>query len=710
MNLNSSDNSPNKTAILWLVPIITFVVMGITLINARHVFMYGGDPMYAYLLNGLTLARGEADIGHTDNPGTTVQVFSAIIIRVIYFFSSSDNITDDVIGHPEKYLFIARLIQISLISLSLFWLGKKVYKWQNNSLPVALFLQNSALTGVMTITHSHSFAPEGLLIIGGIAMLALCMKILSDQQLQATLPKRYAILFGIICGFMIITKLPGAVYVFIPLFVLTGLRSKLIFAASFVGSAFLFVLPAINRIHFLFDFAVNVATHSGHYGAGEAEMLNTSEFIDNLKMHFSGDIVLTLVLLAAIITLGIGLIQYKTWFRSNSIWFRMLFGITITILANLFLATKHFGYHYLIPSQVLLALVVYILIRLYSTKITIPSLSTLHIRALIVVACVAVPAALCARYNSNSYFFDGFRQLSITGNKILFKVKKLPRIYVTEISGGAGPEPAFNFGYAYSGDSRFYYGEFIAKHYPGAFIYEASTGAYHNYGNAVTEEVIATTYPELWFYVYRDTALGGKQQRRFLALRDSLGPVVTFQHYYSEPTGLEHIYYMECDTARARKIFPVTREFVFDFEKVSTDTTFLSTDASVEMETTLKSATSKAFSGKHALYFEKENVFSGKFTLPVVAGAMYEITAWKYGDALSWIVATSGPNNEFYQAGAASTGRVNNGWKEIMLRVVVPNDFQFPNLNVYIYNGDRHGQEMWIDDLRVKEYQRKFAQ
>jgi hypothetical protein len=63
-----------------------------------------GDPDYGYLLNSLRILEGMAPT-HIDHPGTTLQVWGALVIRVIFFFHpTSLGLVDAVLSQPYSYL------------------------------------------------------------------------------------------------------------------------------------------------------------------------------------------------------------------------------------------------------------------------------------------------------------------------------------------------------------------------------------------------------------------------------------------------------------------------------------------------------------------------------------------------------------------------------------------------------------------------------
>lgn len=71
-----------------IVPLLLFIFMLFRL-EELHAFFQGWiDPVYVYLMNGLTFALGSNDIGHVDHPGTPLQLLIALIITIVGWFHS----------------------------------------------------------------------------------------------------------------------------------------------------------------------------------------------------------------------------------------------------------------------------------------------------------------------------------------------------------------------------------------------------------------------------------------------------------------------------------------------------------------------------------------------------------------------------------------------------------------------------------------------
>src|SRR5262245_51688104 len=69
-------------ALVLAVPPVLFALTVLALKEARGPFWYGknSDPDYAYLFNSLVVAQVRSP-GHIDHPGTTLQVFGALVLR-----------------------------------------------------------------------------------------------------------------------------------------------------------------------------------------------------------------------------------------------------------------------------------------------------------------------------------------------------------------------------------------------------------------------------------------------------------------------------------------------------------------------------------------------------------------------------------------------------------------------------------------------------
>jgi len=63
-----------ELGLLTIIPVIIFVLGFLFFKDIANFYMSWYDPVYAYLFNGTNLAQELFDIGHTDHPGTPLQI------------------------------------------------------------------------------------------------------------------------------------------------------------------------------------------------------------------------------------------------------------------------------------------------------------------------------------------------------------------------------------------------------------------------------------------------------------------------------------------------------------------------------------------------------------------------------------------------------------------------------------------------------------
>ena len=89
--------------------------------NRTH---FGNDPEYAYLMNGINIGMFKP-VGHTDNPGTTVQIYSAVVLRCAYLAQPEKNegFQKYMLRNADRYIELERKGLILLNGLTMLLLG-----------------------------------------------------------------------------------------------------------------------------------------------------------------------------------------------------------------------------------------------------------------------------------------------------------------------------------------------------------------------------------------------------------------------------------------------------------------------------------------------------------------------------------------------------------------------------------------------------------
>ena len=75
-----------RKILLFVIPITFFIFSQICNNFTKNTFTTNPDPPYIYLINGANIAGGNFAIGHYDNPGTPLHLFTGFIIFISHFF------------------------------------------------------------------------------------------------------------------------------------------------------------------------------------------------------------------------------------------------------------------------------------------------------------------------------------------------------------------------------------------------------------------------------------------------------------------------------------------------------------------------------------------------------------------------------------------------------------------------------------------------
>lgn len=212
--------------------------------------MSWSDPQYCYLLNGLNIANGTGDIGHVDHPGTPVQLFAALIIKITSFFRNSNDITSDVLLHPEMYLFIISQCILLLVALLIFILGKVVLNKTHHPIS-ALFLQTSTLFSFVISMYLPNLMTEPFIVMCGLVMLIFYIKFIFEQKTNGT---PFAIIFGLIAGLSLAVKFSSFPALVIPLILLTRWKDRVFYGITSNVSFIFCTLPIFNKYVYFLDF------------------------------------------------------------------------------------------------------------------------------------------------------------------------------------------------------------------------------------------------------------------------------------------------------------------------------------------------------------------------------------------------------------------------------------------------------------------------
>ena len=164
--INLKPGSVLKTSVFLILPGI-FLFFALPF-NRTH---FSNDPEYAYLMNGINIGMLKP-VGHTDNPGTTVQIYSAVVLRCAYLLQSdkSEGFQDYMLRNADRYIELERKGLIVLISIVMLLLGIISWIFLRN-IGLSLLLQIMPYTSANLTEHVFTkVSPEPVLVMATAAL------------------------------------------------------------------------------------------------------------------------------------------------------------------------------------------------------------------------------------------------------------------------------------------------------------------------------------------------------------------------------------------------------------------------------------------------------------------------------------------------------------------------------------------------------------
>ena len=317
------------------------------------------DPEYQYLLSGLKIINGQSP-NHVDHPGTTLQLFSAVVIEarntIRDFLVGRTSATQDVLQNPEAYLYTIRDIMAIGIALLLFLISVQIYTktkliWAAIGYQLFPFLSTSMIHSMARVS------PEPFLVITVLLGTILLIKI--NDRKQPVYPLVQPILMGLFLGVGLVTKLtflPFLLLVFwFPLW-----RDRMIVLITFICSFLIFTIPVWSRINYFVGWVTGLVTRQQSYGSGPQGLFPPFQtIIQNLK-DLAGVEPFYFIFFVLLILYCIFIWKNRTpETRLERLRALLLLGI---LAIELIMVMKYGGSHYMVPGLTLLGFVFLVMI------------------------------------------------------------------------------------------------------------------------------------------------------------------------------------------------------------------------------------------------------------------------------------------------------------------------------------------------------------
>lgn len=301
------------------------------------------DPEYPYLVNGLNCSTLHFNrIGHFDHPGTPLQVYNGVVIRISHLVSGKGNINQDVFNRPEHYLdaiTISLFLVHSILVLGIGIIGvkKKIPLWQIAILQASCFY-NEVLVWLFSRVN-----PDRFLMI----VFSFFIFIYLKHGFENRSFKKFAFWSGVAMALGFATKFNFLPLLILPILIIDSNKNRLIYVVSVIISFFIFVAPIINKLKHFSEFITNILFHGGAHGKGDVMIFNPQMMMDNFSMLFRINPGLYLILAALILLFTVAICtKNKEGFKKYSLLF---LGFLIIILVQMLMVSKHFVDYYLVP-------------------------------------------------------------------------------------------------------------------------------------------------------------------------------------------------------------------------------------------------------------------------------------------------------------------------------------------------------------------------
>jgi len=364
--------SMNRWVLLLLIPSV--LIIEFTFIEQDNFWNNHYDPSYAYLMNGLNLAVNHGDIGHTDHPGTPVQMMVAVIITTTYCFTHTGNsLTEDVLYYPEYYLRILALVFTFVNIILILLLGFVALRCTGEIITSVMFQSATFIPISHLIQHNfYDVKPEPVQFACTMILMMFFLVYSTGMGLHQTccLNKKLnlyvpaaPIVFGMLTGVIIASKTIAFPLFIFPLFLIPGTRKKFLYAITVPASFLVVTIPIWSIYPKFIDRTLSFFVHSGKYGHGASNVTDLQLLGRNCGHIASTAPVFLIVLFVSIILVVTGFLRNNRDKRLN-----LLAALVIIQLISIFLVCKEFAPRYMLPVLFTIVLNIYLIFLIFKIR------------------------------------------------------------------------------------------------------------------------------------------------------------------------------------------------------------------------------------------------------------------------------------------------------------------------------------------------------
>ena len=479
-------SKPFVPLILAVIPLFYLINSIVYLSGIQQFYVNHFDPSYCYLMNGVSLARGVHYIGNIEHPGIPADAFAAIVIFIKHLFSSTPILYQDVLLHPESYLFTISFVLTALLVFMTFYTAIYVYK-HTGSLLQALLFQVSPLFYAETLRRTLCLSAESVIVIVGIFFMAyLYIHTIWKREKEPLTLKNIAVI-ALLSAMLVTTKYYCVPIVVLVFFLLKTRNTIIQYFFMLILFCSLFACLVYPEIRMMLGTIKSMATHKGFYGQGKAGVVDIPVFLGNLYQMFQGHIVLWIMFTLAVLAMAVVWITKLRPPNTGSGYLLPVTGSFVCIVLFLGLFAKQYSLVFFDPVSLIITYVnkYYYFITLFTCfplfiMIIYKPLSSIikweaYLKYKQKIQVVMLSGFIIASGVLTTKATDSKNTQKISVEKtstILEQFKDTPLIIGTDGRDNACPQLALFLGISYSGNFNIpYYTNFLETIYPETFTY-----------------------------------------------------------------------------------------------------------------------------------------------------------------------------------------------------------------------------------------------
>lgn len=498
------------------------------------------DPDYVYFCTGLNMAEGHFKVAHIDHPGTPLQVITALVFRLVWWFrGEGGGFTGDVLQNPDLYLKMVNLAINLILFGALLWAGKAVYR-KTRSVAMAMVIQTIPLLPFILYEIIGRISPEQILALPIIALTVFL--IAKSQAGRESFTTRDVLILALITGFGLSIKLTLLPLLLFPLVIVPGWKKKSAALALSILFFLLLAFPATLQLERFWHWIRDLFLYSGQYGSGEKNVVDLTQLRQNfaqmvgLQPHFT--VVFVLTAAASLF----GLFRYR---RSDPLKYDQAL-MTATVLAAVLLhalmAGKQYAPRYIMPAMMYGPLLIFFLCEFISGHLPMKAVrGALTLAMAVFLFWLTTTQAGVIRYTSEA-FQAQIKARKMTREHAATLEPASLRIIATGDYGSPFPEYALQFFTAWAPQSlKSHYHEHLSRLYPGTTLYNPLDGQLVTWGEPFDPAVFITSGKQVYLYLEKNN--GELYDRTLAKLSENKAPFsVEKELLFENPVNGEAIY------------------------------------------------------------------------------------------------------------------------------------------------------------------------